>query len=50
MAVLIFLIIVVISIIGLATIGTNEKIHVDAKLIMAWFLGVLTMIAMERFM
>lgn len=50
MVFLTFLIIVVVSIIGLSVIATNDKIHVDAKLIMVWFLGMLTIITLERFM
>jgi len=45
-----FVIVIVISITGLAIIATNEKIHTDARFVMAWGWGMLTILALERFM
>ena len=47
---LVFLIVIVVSVIGLAFIGTNDRIHKDPKLIAAWGWGMLTILALERFM
>lgn len=43
-----FLIVIIVSVCVLALIGTNDKIHVDAKLVTAWGLGMLTMIVLEK--
>ena len=45
-----FLIVIIISILGLALIGTNDRIHVDAKIVAAWGLGMFTMIILEKVM
>lgn len=45
-----FVIVIAVSIIGLAIIGTNNNMHNDPKLIAAWGWGMLTIIALGRFM
>jgi len=45
-----FVIVIVISITGLAIIATNNMMHNDPKLIVAWGWGMLTILALERFM